>query len=135
MNRKILYVDNNRTFTEGLKRILEEKGYQMSTANDTKEAVELTKTISPRIIFLDMETPPDNGLETYLEIRKVNRNVPVVMVIWNGLENSTCEAMKMTNNVNACLYKPFEVDEILELIEEITEKSKMQEDKKTSFVY
>ncbi len=130
MKKKILYVDNNRTFTEGLKRILEEKGYQMSIANDTKEAVELTKTISPRIIFLDMETPPDNGLETYLEIRKINQNVPVVIVTeeWDDLKNLTWEAM--THGAYTCLYKPFEVDEMLELIEIITTEPTLKEYRK-----
>ncbi len=120
MEKTILYVDNNHTFTEGLKKILEEKGYQMNIATDSEEAIELTKKISPQIIFIDMETPPDNGLETYLKVRKINRTTPVVIVTeeWDNLRNLTWEAMN--NSAYTCLYKPFEVDEMLELIELIT---------------
>lgn len=122
MKNKILYVDDNRTFAGELKKILEEKGYQVSITTGAEEAVELVKKISPEIIFIDIETPPDNGLETYLQIRKINQKTPVVFVAeeWDELKNLIWEAMMQ--GAYACLYKPFEIDEILELIEIITEK-------------
>lgn len=72
---------------------LEEKGYEVETANNGLDAVEKVKENFYDIIFLDENMPGMTGLETLTQIKSLAPNIPVVMITKSEEENIMDEAV------------------------------------------
>ena len=118
----ILIVDDDPNTCLSLFDILEEKGYLVSKANCGIDAIERLKEKDYEVVFIDFKMPVMNGLETYLELKKIKEDVKVIMMTGFRQEVSDLIANARKNNVYSILYKPIEVDEMLELIDGIMEK-------------
>jgi two-component system alkaline phosphatase synthesis response regulator PhoP len=69
---KILLVDDELDIIEFVSYNLTKEGYDVTTATNGKEAVELAKKIKPDLIILDVMMPGMDGIETCHEIRNVD---------------------------------------------------------------
>lgn len=69
-NEKILLVDDEQDIIGLLKYNLEKEGYEIKTASNGKEALEVLKTFHPHLILLDVMMPEMDGIETCLQIRE-----------------------------------------------------------------
>ncbi|MBX3163259.1 MAG: response regulator transcription factor [Bacteroidetes bacterium] len=69
-NYKILLVDDEPDIVEFLSYNLKKEGYEILTANNGKEAVEVAKKELPHLIVLDVMMPDMDGIETCREIRE-----------------------------------------------------------------
>ncbi len=118
-NKKILIIDDEREMVEELKEILESKGYCTDAAFDGEEAVERFKDSEQDIglVLLDVKIPKMNGIEVYRKIRKINANVPVIIV--TGSFEKKCAKQILEEGANAVVYKPFEVEELLRMIQKM----------------
>ncbi len=67
---KILLVDDETDIIEFLGYNLKKEGYQILTANNGKDAVEIAKREIPHLIVLDVMMPDMDGIETCREIRE-----------------------------------------------------------------
>ncbi len=76
---KILVVDDEKLLVKGLKFNLENEGYQVETAYDGQEALELAQNGRFDLIILDVMMPKMDGLETCMKIREFS-NVPIIML-------------------------------------------------------
>jgi DNA-binding response OmpR family regulator len=92
---KILLVDDQPDFLEPISFVLQAKGYDVLQANNGKLALETIKSDKPHIVFLDVKMPQMNGLETLQEIRKFNKEIPVVMLTGLPDEESLVEARQL----------------------------------------
>jgi len=83
------------------------------------------------IIFIDMRLPTINGLETYLTIRHIDPRA--VVIIMTAYRQETVELVNqaLRNHAYSCLYKPFDIEELLRLVDEIW-KRKQGECQETS---
>lgn len=80
MNKKqILIVDDESDFIEIMSAIVASWGYEVSTAKDGKEALEILKAKKPDIIVLDYLMPGMDGVEVLKHIRGKDKDVPVIM--------------------------------------------------------
>ena len=79
-NVKIMVVDDEEDFRKLMMFWLGSKGYTVLPARDGKDAVELFKKESPDIIFLDLNMPVMEGADTLEQIRKLNKNTPVIII-------------------------------------------------------
>lgn len=79
---KILVVDDSTTNVVLLEAILDEKGYQIETALNAKEAQTIIDRDKPDLILLDLLMPKISGFEFLEELRKVEatKNTPVIVV-------------------------------------------------------
>lgn len=68
---KILLVDDEPDILEILEYNLAQEGYQISTANNGKEAVTKAKKELPHLIILDVMMPEMDGIEACEQIRKI----------------------------------------------------------------
>ncbi|HNX82316.1 MAG TPA: response regulator [Candidatus Omnitrophota bacterium] len=80
MAHKILVVDDEPDFLDVIKIRLESCKYEVLTAHDGKQALEVFKTAKPDAILLDIMMPDMDGLQVLKKIREVNKDVPVFMV-------------------------------------------------------
>ncbi len=76
---KILLVDDELDFLEMFGQRIRFWGYELIEASSGIEAVEALKGKSPDIIILDYMMPQMDGIDTLKEIRKVNKDIPVIM--------------------------------------------------------
>ena len=118
----ILVVDDDPSTCVTLKNILVKKNYKVGTANSGEEAIAAAKEKIFDIIFIDMKLPALNGLETYLAIKKTNPAAVAVMMTAYRQEMSDLVEQAIRNNAYTCLYKPFNMSEMLDLIAEIIER-------------
>jgi len=77
---RILWVDDEIDLLRAYVFFLEEKGYDVVTANNGKDAVDICQKESFDIIFLDENMPGLSGLETLALIKDIDPNVPMVMI-------------------------------------------------------
>lgn len=76
---KILVVDDEKLLVKGIKFNLENEGYQVETAYDGEEAVELARSVGFDLIILDLMMPKLDGLEACMRIREFS-TIPIIML-------------------------------------------------------
>lgn len=79
---KILVVDDEEDVRNYLKTALEDAGFQVITANDGFEALELTKQELPDLVSLDLVMPKHSGVKFHYDIKKDKElsTIPVLIV-------------------------------------------------------
>jgi len=112
-------VDDDPNIGKTMKNVLERKGYSITACLTGGEAIALAKDRPRDIFFIDMKLPVLNGLETYLEIRKANPEAVVVMMTAYRQEMDELVRQAIEKGAYSCLYKPFDMDEAIRIIEEV----------------
>jgi DNA-binding NtrC family response regulator len=115
----ILVVDDDPDFCDLIKDILEKHQYEIKTAHSGEEAIDLAHENAYDVILIDVKLPTINGLETYLAIRGIDPQVVVIMMTGFRLEMQELIDQALDENALTCLYKPFEMDNLLELLDEV----------------
>ena len=108
---KILWTDDEINLLRAHIMFLQEKGYDVETANNGSDAIELVQEKHFDIIFLDENMPGMTGLETLNEIKSISPNVPVVMITKSEEENIMDEAIG--SKIADYLIKPVNPKQIL----------------------
>ena len=116
---KILVVDDERFITWSLKQHLEKEGYEVFTAESGEEGLEVFRTELPDIILLDIHLPGISGLETLEAIRKINKEVIVVIITAHGDIETAVSAIKL--GAYDFVEKPFDLNRISVLIKKALE--------------
>ena len=111
---RVLIVDDDNGIRFTLEGIIEDEGYSVRGAQDGYQAIELVKENNFHWVFLDIRMPGLNGLETYLEIKKISPDSKVVMMTGFSVEALVKEALE--EGVYAVLYKPLPVEQVLDLL-------------------
>ncbi len=80
MKPKILLVDDEKEVCEVDSYYLAKRGYNIITANSAKEAISKVVKEHPQLVLLDILMPEIDGLKCLEEIKKIDKNLPVIMV-------------------------------------------------------
>jgi DNA-binding NtrC family response regulator len=118
----ILVVDDQFADRETLKGILEDKGYRVATAQDGAEAIEMVRSKHYDIIFLDVRLPGMDGVETFEQVKKIDPQATVIMM--TGYTEEDLVKRAITQGAYTCIYKPFDMENVISLVEDITKKRK-----------
>ncbi|MCM8794367.1 MAG: response regulator [Candidatus Omnitrophica bacterium] len=78
--RKILLIDDNEDFLETLAYELRKNGHLVMTALDCEAGLQVVRTAPVEVVFLDMQMPGVDGVETLRRIRKMKKDLPVIIV-------------------------------------------------------
>ncbi|MFW9881005.1 MAG: response regulator, partial [Candidatus Thorarchaeota archaeon] len=78
----ILHIDDERSVLKSTEMILEPKNYSIMGVTNANEGIELLKKnyFDYDLIFLDLEMPEMDGIETFIAIRKINPKIPILFV-------------------------------------------------------
>jgi two-component system, NtrC family, response regulator HydG len=115
-------VDDDPNICKTMQLAIEKKGYSVTTCLTGEEIIACTKDRPYDIYFIDIKLPVLNGLETYMEIKKINSKAIVVMMTGYRQEADELIQQGFQNGVYACLYKPFDMDAVIKIIEDISNK-------------
>lgn len=108
---RILWVDDEIDLLRGHILFLENKDYEVETANNGLDAVEKVKNNFFDVIFLDENMPGMTGLETLNRLKTLSPNIPVVMITKSEEENIMDEAIG--SKIADYLIKPVNPKQIL----------------------
>jgi two-component system, OmpR family, response regulator MprA len=114
---RILVVDDEEGFRDGLADLLNMEGYEVSVAGDAVEAVSMLPDFRPDVILLDLRMPLLDGEAFLRGIRGLpaSREVPVVLI------SAKEELRVIASRYGAAGYlsKPFEAPQLLSLLERV----------------
>jgi two-component system response regulator HydG len=116
----ILVVDDYFADRETLKAILEERGYLVVTAETGSEALTRVKEKHFNIIFLDIRLPDVDGAHIFEQVKAIDPEVAVIMM--TGYSEEELVRRAVSRGAYTCVYKPFDVERILTLVGEISQK-------------
>jgi CheY-like chemotaxis protein len=112
--RTVLVVDDDPDLRELMRLLLEGAGYRVETARDGREALERVFAHAPALVLLDMKMPGMNGWQFARTLRQThNRRIPIVVVTAGDDARRTAEEV----GAEAYLGKPFELDDVLKVVE------------------
>ena len=108
---RILWADDEMDLLTPYRLFLEEKGYEVVTTTNGKDAIDLCQTEKFDIIFLDENMPGLSGLETLSLIKDIDPDVPMVMITKS--EEEDIMNMAIGNKIADYLTKPVNPSQIL----------------------
>lgn len=114
--RVVLAVDDSLSARRSLAQFIQDAGFEVRTARDGLEAIDLINKKIPDLILLDLEMPRMNGLEltSHLRANATTHQLPIIMITSRSTDKHRREAE--TVGVNAYLTKPYVEDELLDHI-------------------
>jgi two-component system chemotaxis response regulator CheY len=123
MNRTILIVDDDASIRRLIAATLEDvSGYRMSEAGDGEEAVRRARDVQPSIVFLDIDMPRLNGIETCRRLKSepVTADATVVMLTGDSDQGAELEARRA--GADLFLTKPFSPLHLLRLVDRLGDR-------------
>jgi DNA-binding response OmpR family regulator len=108
---QILWVDDEIDLLQPYIIYLKGKGYELTTATNGEDAIDVLDKTVPDIVFLDENMPGMTGLETLQEIKRLHPEVPVVMITKSEEEHIMEQAIG--EKIADYLIKPVNPSQIL----------------------
>ncbi len=117
---KILVVDDEKLLVKGIKFNLESEGYQVETAFDGEQAVDLAHSGGFDLIILDVMMPKLDGLEACMRIREFS-TVPIIML--TARSEDTDKIIGFEYGADDYVTKPFNIIELKARIRALLRRS------------
>jgi two-component system, NtrC family, response regulator HydG len=113
----ILVVDDDVDNALSLGELFELEGHIVSVVHSGRDAIEKYNTQNFDIAFMDVMMPGMNGVESFLEIRRMKPQAKVYMMTGYSVEELLHQAVR--NGAMGVLEKPFEAGEVLRLTDSV----------------
>ncbi|MEM9381873.1 MAG: response regulator [Planctomycetota bacterium] len=111
----MLLVDDDETFRERLGRALRERGFEVRTAGNVDEAVQLAEQDSPEYAVIDLRMPGKGGMELLRELNRVDAGTRALILTGYGAIATAVEAVRL-GAVNF-IPKPADADDVVAAFE------------------
>jgi len=129
MAEKILIVDDEPDMLKLLSMILREKTpYEIITTNNPVEAVELAKQGGFDLVISDLKMPGLDGMEIIDAVKKVDEDIPVIIITAFASVESASEAIQKGGF--DFITKPFRKEQILFTIDKALKWLRVQRENK-----
>lgn len=122
--KKILIVDDEEDACKVLEKIMADAGYEAFSANSGQSALNIIRKKRPDLILLDIKMPQMDGIETLKRIKKIDKDVVVVMITAYSSLDTVQAAMEL--DAYDYISKPFDMASIKAVVKEALSKSKSQ---------
>lgn len=110
MPETVLIVDDESTICFSLKEAMTDAGYKVTTVSTGEDAVREVNHLSPNIVLLDMKLPDIDGLKVLKKIKKIDANIPVIMMSAYGDISVAVEATR--SGAKNFIEKPLNIEKI-----------------------
>lgn len=124
---RLLLVDDNSLNLEIASEILKEVGFDVETAVNGQNALDMVKSSQPgyyALVLMDVQMPVMNGYEATKEIRLLeNRElaaIPILAMTANAFEEDKQEAFK--SGMNGHISKPIDIEQLFGILEKVLKK-------------
>ena len=127
---KILWADDEIDLLKPHILFLENKNYEVTPVKSGNEAIEEVEQSHFDVVFLDENMPGISGLDALMEIKKLRKSLPVVMITKSEEEHIMEEAIG--GEISDYLIKPVNPNQILLSLKKILDNSRLVSEKSTS---
>ena len=114
---RLLVVDDDVDICDYMKLVLNRDGYEVVTKTNPLEALEEIKDSEYHVVILDLMMPEMNGTELLEEIRKVDKDIAVI--VFTGYPSVDTAVLSLRFKVADYIRKPFDIDEFNASLERI----------------
>ena len=111
---RILVVDNHLDKIATISEIFKQIGFEVVTAENSHQAIEIAKKYQPHLIFSDLDIPIENRFKVGTEIRSIEplQKVPII-----AMATTNSNSKESLAQYDAFLTKPIKEQDLLDLLE------------------
>jgi DNA-binding response OmpR family regulator len=120
MKDLILVVDESPAILAGFEKILKKEHFLISKSTQPETVLEIIKSRHPSVVILDMKMPGYSSSELLRQIKKYDRDLPVI--IMTAYTNMFTEKDALNLGADAYLKKPFEIGTMLSKLRQLSYK-------------
>jgi len=121
---KILVVEDDRPILTGLVDLLRGEGYEVTAAEDGKQALQAYAQERPSLILLDIMIPEKSGYDVCREIRAKDPRTPILMLTAKGQEVDKVVGLEL--GADDYVVKPFGVKELLARVRALLRRNRKE---------
>ncbi|MCA1827568.1 MAG: response regulator [Myxococcales bacterium] len=116
MSKRILLIDSDEAFAQGLSNAITARGFTATMATNSEQGMSLAKQENPDLIVVCVEAQPTNGYMLCTRLKKDDalKGIPVILTSANATPDSFEKHKKLKTRAEEYLIKPFEPNVMLE---------------------
>ena len=124
MAKKVLIVDDEPNIVLSVEFLMHREGYEVETAGDGQEALDMLSAGSPDLVILDVMMPRKNGFEVCAEVRAdpARSGIPILMLTAKGREAEMKKGISL--GADAYITKPFSTHDLVAKVHELLNRDK-----------
>ena len=119
----VLIVDDDNDHAESLADMIEMRGHSTAIANSGEAAIERFRSGNFDFVLLDVRLSGMNGIETFLELKRIRPDIQVMMMTGFSVEQLVSQAI--AGGALGVLHKPFAPAEILDLLNKVKQRGRV----------
>jgi DNA-binding NtrC family response regulator len=124
---RLMLVDDEKRFLSTTQKLLEKKGYDVTTASSGLEALEQLRQKDMDVVVLDVKMPGMDGLEVLKIIKTEFPLTEVIMLTGHATVESAVDGLKC--GATDYLMKPTALEDLIQKAEEAYSKRQRMEEK------
>jgi DNA-binding NtrC family response regulator len=117
---RLLLVDDETQFLNAIAKRLKKRGFDIQTATNGPDAIEIARKEKFDIALLDLKMPKMDGGEVLRALKKEHRYLEVVILTGHGSLESAVELTKL--GAFGYLPKPYEIEKLLQTLKDAYEE-------------
>ena len=121
---KVLVIDDERLVRWSLEQKLSREGYDVESAPTGEEGLNLLRDGGHELVLLDLRLPGIDGIQTLQEIKKIERDIGVIMLTADTGISRAVECVRLGAHNYLC--KPFDFDEVRLALEKAREDLRLR---------
>lgn len=122
--KTIAYIEDDSDMIDLVSLILNKHGYRVAGFSDSREILPRLDSVQPELILLDLMMPHVDGIEVYEEIKSREGMDEIPIVIISAMKRAVDEIKQGGwMKVEACLVKPFTINELVGTVDRIIGKA------------
>ena len=123
---QVLVIDDDVAVRQTIALLLEDAGIDVIQASDGKEGLSAFQRSHPDLIVTDIIMPEKEGIETIIEIRKLNQKLPIIAISGGGRIGNT-DFLEIASRLGASvtLPKPFDPETLVGLVRKLGGAAKL----------
>ena len=120
----VLVVDDEKVIRDGCDRILSPEGFQVLTAENGQDALEVLDHQPTNVILCDLKMPVMGALEVLEQVGQRYPDIPVIIITGHGTVESAVDCMK--KGAYDFITKPFRADHVVLVVKRALEKQALE---------
>lgn len=120
-----LVIDDDTMVCNSMATVLEMMGYAVETANDGDEALLMLAQNRYTVVLCDIIMPRMNGSALYANVAEMCPEMAQRFVFVTGWIGNRKEQDVVTRSGQPCLYKPFDINELIVALQQVGQETKI----------
>ncbi len=125
--KTILVVDDSPTALKITSDTLTEQGFEVLSASDGEEALEIAARVHPDLIVLDIILPKKNGFQVCRQLKTESETENIKILMLSSKNQASDRFWGQKQGADAYITKPFEDEDLLSAIEALLKGEKLEE--------